>query len=91
MEANLHLMVSILSVFNILYPNMQCKHFFDQNYMNFINLLKIIFSKFALSWALKDEKDFNRQESWPCSLERELKIGVEKLGELTPYLKEPFR
>ena len=31
--------------------------------MHFKNLLKIMFSKSAMSWALKDEKKFNTQKS----------------------------
>lgn len=61
-KVNLDIMVSIFFPFNILYLNVQCKHYFDQNQMYLINLLKIMFSKYALSWELKDEKNFNRQK-----------------------------
>lgn len=43
--------------FNISYLNVQCNHFFDQNYMNFINLLMVI----CLELGIEGKKDFNRQ------------------------------
>lgn len=48
-EVNLDIMVSTFLLFNISYLNVQSKHHFDQNYMHFINLLKIIFIKSALN------------------------------------------
>lgn len=48
MEANLDIMVSVFTHFNISYPDVQHKPFSDHNTTNFINLLKIIFNKSPL-------------------------------------------